>query len=324
MRRRSLLALPALLATPALAQGGSQAPAWRPNAPVRYVIGFPPGSSFDMVGRIVAEGAAPLLGQTVVVENRPGAGTLVAVQAVKTMPADGQTVLMVANSFTVNQSLHKPQPYSAVTDFDPLALLVYTPHVLVCHPSLATDFAGFMAKAKAEGRGLSFGTNGQGTSQHMGLEHLKMLAGLNAEHIPYRGVAPMLTDLLAGRVDYSIGNLSDVLPAVRDNRLVPLGIVADARHPLLPAVPTLTELGFPQLLSDTWYGVVLPAGAPEPVKAALSSAFLQSIGRPEARERLAAVGLDVLARGPADLRDRIQRDTTTYAEIIRVANLTAG
>ncbi|MGX9964535.1 Bug family tripartite tricarboxylate transporter substrate binding protein [Roseomonas sp. F4] len=324
MHRRSLLALPALLATSALSPAGAQGTAWRPNAPVRYVIGFPPGSSFDMVGRIVAEGAAPLLGQTVVVENRPGAGTLVAVQAVKTMPADGQVVLMVANSFTVNQSLHKPQPYSASNDFDPLALLVTTPHVLVCHPSVATDFAGFLTKAKAAGRGLSFGTNGQGTSQHMGLEHLKMLAGLNAEHVPYRGVAPMLTDLLAGRVDYSMGNLSDVLPALQDNKLVALGIVSDTRHALLPNVATFRELGFPQLLSDTWYGVVLPAGAPAAVKAALSTAFIQSIGRPAARERLAAIGLDVLAQGPEVLAERIRSDTTTYAEIVRAANLTAG
>ncbi|WP_439596227.1 Bug family tripartite tricarboxylate transporter substrate binding protein [Falsiroseomonas sp.] len=318
MRRRTLLALPALFATPALAQ-----PSWKPSAPLRYVVPFPPGSSFDMVGRIVAEGAAPILGQPVVVENRPGAGTLVAVQAVKAMQADGQVVLMVANSFTVNQSLHKPQPYSASADFDPLALLVGTPHVLACHPSVATDFAGFLAKARQPGRGLSFGSNGQGTSQHMGMEHLKMLAGMNAEHVPYRGVAPMLTDLLTGRVDYTIGNLSDLLPNIRDGKLVPLGIVSGQRHALLPDVATFGELGFPQLLSDTWYGVVLPDGASEPVKATLSAAFRESIGRPAARERLAAIGLDVLAQGPDVLAERIRRDTVTYAEIVRVANLSA-
>ncbi|MDB5411684.1 MAG: LacI family transcriptional regulator, partial [Rubritepida sp.] len=153
MRRRSLFAVPALLAGPAFAQ----AAAWKPPSSVRYVVPFPPGSSFDLVGRVVAEGAAPLLGQTVVVENRPGAGTLVAVQAVKVMPPDGLSMIMVANSFTVNQSLHRPQPYDALTDFDPLALLVETPHVLVCHPSVATDFAGFLAKARQPGAGLSFG-----------------------------------------------------------------------------------------------------------------------------------------------------------------------
>lgn len=319
MRRRSLLALPGLIATPALAQGG-----WRPASPVRYVVPFPPGSSFDTVGRAVAEGAASLLGQNVVVENRPGAGTLVAVQAVKAMPADGQTVLMVANSFTVNQTLHQPRPYDAEADFEPLALLVYTPHVLVCHPSVASDFAGFLAKARAPGRGLSFGTNGQGTSQHMGLEHLKILAGLNAEHVPYRGVAPMLVDLLAGRVDYSIGNLPDVLPGLRDGRLVALGIVNATRHAMLPEVPTCAELGFPQLLSDTWYGVVMPKGAAPAVREALSNAFLTSIRRPETQARLGAIGIDVLAQGPDALRDRIRSDTATYAEIVRTANLTAG
>lgn len=320
MRRRSLLALPGLLATPAFAQDST----WKPSAPVRYVVPFPPGSSFDLVGRMVAEGAAARLGQNLVVENRPGAGTLVAVQAVKILPPDGQTILMVANSFTVNQTLHRPQPYDALTDFDPLALLVETPHVLVCHPSVAADFAAFLVKARQPGAGLSFGSNGQGTSQHMGLEHLKLLAGLNAEHVPYRGVPPMLVDLLAGRVDYTLGNLSDVLPGIRDGQLVPLGIVAATRHRLLPAVPTMAELGLPQLVSDTWYGVVLPAHARPEVKAALSAALLESIGRPATRTRMAEMGLDVLAQGPEALTARIRRDTVAYAEVIRQARLTPG
>lgn len=320
LRRRSLLALPGLLATPALAQGA----AWKPSAPVRYVVPFPPGSSFDLVGRMVAEGAASLLSQTVVVENRPGAGTLIAVQAVKAMPPDGQAMVMVANSFTVNQTLHSPKPYDALTDFDPLALLVETPHVMVCHPSVASDFASFLVKARQPGTGLSFGSNGQGTSQHMGLEHLKLLAGLNAEHVPYRGVPPMLTDLLAGRVDYTFGNLSDVLPGIRDGKLLPLGIVAGTRHRLLPDVATFAELGYPQLVSDTWYGVVMPAGGRPEVKAALSAALLESVGRPAMRARMTEIGLDVLAQGPAALTQRIQRDTVAYAEVVRMAKLTPG
>jgi len=316
MHRRSLLALPGLLATPAFAQ-----PGWKPSAPVRYVVPFPPGSSFDLVGRIVAEGMAPLLGQSVVVENRPGAGTLVAVQAVKVLPPDGQAVVMVANSFTVNQTLHQPRPYDAERDFDPLALLVETPHVLVCHPSVATDFQGFLARARAPGPGLVFGSNGQGTSQHMGLEHLKLLAHLNAEHVPYRGVAPMMTDLLAGRVNYTLANLPDALPAIRDGKLVGLGIVAQARHRLLPEVATMAEQGFPQLVSDTWYGVVMPAGARAEVKGALSAAIIEAMSRPALRPRLEDMGLDVLAQGPGALTERIRRDTVAYAEVVRAANL---
>lgn len=318
MRRRSLLTMTSFLAAPALAQHSG----WRPVAPVRYVVPFPPGSAIDLVGRLTAEAAGPLLGQNFVVENRPGAGTLLAVQAVKILPPDGQTLLMVANSFTVNQTLHQPQPYNASADFDPLALLVGTPHVLVCHPSVAPDFSTFLAKAKQPGAGLSFGSNGQGTSQHMGLEHLKLLANLNAEHIPYRGVAPMLTDLLSGRVHYTFGNLPDVLEAVRAGRLVALGIVAQERHRLLSSLPTMAELGLPQLVNDTFYGVVMPAGARPDVKAALSSALLESIGGPAAREHMDAVGLDVMAQGSSELATRIRRDTAIYAEVIRQANLT--
>ncbi len=321
MFRRSLLTLPALLAAPALAQTN---PAWRPSAPLRYVVPFPPGSSFDFVARLVAEGASQTLGQNIVVENRPGAGTLVAVQAVKVMPPDGQAVVMVANSFTVNPTLHRPKPYDAQTDFDPLALLVETPHVLACHPSVASDFQGFLARARQPGRGLSFGSNGQGTSQHMGLEHLKLLTGLNAEHVPYRGTPPMMTDLLAGRVDYTLGNVPDVLPTIRDGQLVGLGIVAESRHRLLPNVPTMAELGFPQLLSDSWYGVVMPAGGAPEVRQSLSAAFVEAIGRPTARTRLNDVGLEVLAGGPEALAARIQRDTAVYAEVVRAANLTPG
>lgn len=240
------------------------------------------------------------------------------------MPPDGQAVVMVANSFTVNPTLHRPKPYDAQTDFDPLALLVETPHVLVCNPAVASNFQAFLARAKQPGRGLSFGSNGQGTSQHMGLEHFKLLAGLNAEHVPYRGTPPMMTDLLAGRVDYTLANVPDVLPAIRDGRLVGLGIVAASRHRLLPDVPTMAEQGFPQPVSDSWYGVVMPAGGAPEVQHALSGAFVQAIGRPDARQRLNDVGLEVLAGGPDSLAARIQRDTAIYAEVVRAANLTAG
>lgn len=316
MRRRSLLALPALLSAPALAQD------WRPAAPVRFVIPFPPGSSIDLVGRLVAEGAQ--LGQNVVVENRPGAGTLVAVQAVKAMPPDGQTVLVVANSFTVNPTLHKPKPYDPLADFTPLALLVEMPHVMVCHPGVAANFAEFIVKARQAGPGLSFGSNGQGTSQHMGMEHLKLMAGLNAQHIPYRGTPQMLTDLLTGRIDYTFANLPDVLSPIRERQVVPLGIIAPTRHRLLPDVPTFTELGYPQAVSDSWYGVVMPAGARPEVAAALGRAWLDSLNRPATRARMEEVGLDILAGGPDALTARIRRDMAIYAEVVRAANLQPG
>ena len=318
MRRRSLLAVPALLATPALAQD------WKPATPIRFVIPFPPGSSIDLVGRLVADGAQPVLGQNVVVENRPGAGTLVAVQAVKAMPPDGQSVLVVANSFTVNPNLHKPKPYDPLADFTPLALLVEMPHVMVCHSSVAGNFQDFLAKARQPGPGLSFGSNGQGTSQHMGMEHLKLMAGLNAQHVPYRGTPQMLTDLIAGRVDYTFANLPDVLSPIRERQVVPLGIIAPRRHRLLPDLPTFIELGFPAAVSDSWYGVVMPTGARPEVVASLSKAWLESLNRPATRARMEEIGLDILAQGPEGLTTRIKRDSAIYAEVVRAANLQPG
>ncbi|WP_338663396.1 tripartite tricarboxylate transporter substrate binding protein [Pararoseomonas sp. SCSIO 73927] len=322
MQRRAFLAMPALLA--ALPSRAALAQDWKPAAPVRFVVPFPPGSSIDLVGRLVADGAGPLLGQNVVVENRPGAGTLVAVQAVKAMPPDGQAALVVANSFTVNPNLHRPKPYDPLADFTPLALLVEMPHVVVCHPALAPDFQAFLAKARQGGTGLSFGSNGQGTSQHMGMEHLKLLAGLNAQHVPYRGTPQMMTDLLAGRVDYTFANMPDVLQVIRERQVTPLAVVSRGRHRLLPEVPTLAELGFPQVISDSWYGVVMPAGARPEVAAGLSKAWLESLNRPATRAKMEELGLDILGGGPAELVARIGRDTGVYAEVIRAANLQPG
>jgi len=327
MRRRSLLTLVAASATTSaatLAAPPVRAQTWKPTAPVRFVVPFPPGSSVDLVGRLVADGAQGALAQTVVVENRPGGGTLVATQMVRSLPADGQVVLLAANSFTINPSLHRPAPYDALADFRPLALLAEMPHVLVAHPSVADDVAGFLARARQPGAGLSFGSNGQGTSQHLGCEQLKLMAGLNAEHVPYRGVPQMLLDLVAGRVEFAYGNLSDVLPAVRDGQLRALALAAPERHRLLPEVPTTAEAGLPGALSDTWYGMVMPAGGDPAVAAAMSRAILDSLNRPDSRKRLEEMGLDVVGDGPDAFAERMRRASAAYAAVVRATDLRPG
>ncbi len=315
MRRRNLMMAAGLLASPALAQG------WSPGGPVRLVVPFPPGAGNDVLGRLLAPAASASLGQNVVVENRPGGGTLVATEAMLRTPPDGQNLLMVANSFTVNPSLHQPSPYDPLRNFTPLALLTEVPHVLTVHPAVAATFAEFLAKGRAPGRGLNFGSNGQGTSLHLGAEQLKLLAGLNATHVPYRGTPQELTDLIAGRVDWIYGNLPDVLPMLRDGRLRALALAAPTRSAFLPEVPTLGELGFPTAISDSWYGLVMPAGGRPEVAARHSEAWLGALLEPAMKIRLEALGYGVLGQGPAGMTTRIRRDVGVYAEVIRVAGL---
>ncbi|MDO9708974.1 tripartite tricarboxylate transporter substrate-binding protein [Paracraurococcus lichenis] len=318
LRRTALISAALLAAGPAHAQG------WSPTGPVRVVVPFPPGAGIYLLARLLAGAAQPGLGQPVVVENRPGGGTLVATEAMLRTPPDGQAVLMVANSFTVNPSLHQPSPYDPLRHFTPLALLTEVPHVLVAHPALAGSFAEFLEKARRPGPGLSFGSNGQGTSLHLGCEHLKLLAGLNATHVPYRGTPQVMTDLVAGRVDWMYGNLPDVLPMIRDGRLRALALAAPKRSAFLPDLPTLGELGFPAAVSDSWYGVVMPAGGRPEVAARHSAAWLGALRQPEVTAKLRDQGFDILAEGPEGFAARLRRDVAVYAEVIRVAQLQPG
>jgi tripartite-type tricarboxylate transporter receptor subunit TctC len=256
-----------------------------------------------------------------VVENRPGAGTLVATDAMRHTAPDGFAALMVANSFTINPSLHRPAPYEPLRHFTPLALLTETPHVLVARPGLAPDFAAFVARARQPGAGLSFGSPGQGTSHHLGAEQLKLLAGLNATHVPYRVTAQAMADLIAGRVDYLYGNLPDVLPSIRDGKVQALGVAAPHRSALLPDLPTLGELGYPTAISDSWFGIVMPAGGRPEVIQRHVEVWLAALRQPEAEAKLREQGYEILGQGPEALTERIRRDLAVYSEVIARAQL---
>jgi tripartite-type tricarboxylate transporter receptor subunit TctC len=313
--RRAALALLAMLPAASRAQGG----AWNPTGPVRVVVPQPPGASMDLVARQLAQVLQADLGQPVAVENRTGAGTLVGTEAVARAAPDGHTVLVAANSFVINAALRPALSYDPLRDFAPIALLTVVPHVLVAHPGLPADFAGFLKAARRPGAGLSFGSYGTGTSNHIGAEQLKLLAGLNTTHVPYRG-AQAEVDLLAGRIDFMLANLPNVLQPVAAGQIKPLAIAAPRRSSSLPEVPTLAELGFP-VLSDSWFGVVAPAGLRPEAAARHSAAWLAALNRPEIRADFERRGLEVLGVGPAEFAGRLRRDLATYAEVVRAANI---
>jgi tripartite-type tricarboxylate transporter receptor subunit TctC len=315
-RRVALLALIAALPAPARTQGSG----WNPTAPVRVVVPQPPGGTMDLLARQLGQTLQADFGQPVVIENRTGAGTMIGTEAVARAAPDGHTVLIAANSLTINAALQPNAGYDPLRDFAPIALLTVVPHVLVAHPRVAADFAGFLAAARRTGAGLSFGSYGNGTSNHLGAEHLKMLAGLNATHVPYRGVQAY-PDLHAGRIDFMFSNLSNVLQPAAAGQIRPLAIAAPRRSPHLPEVPTLAELGFPALLSDTWFGVVAPAALPPGAAARHRAAWLAALERPEVRADLERRGVEVLAAGPGEFTARLRRDLATYAEVVKAANI---
>ncbi len=317
-RRVALLALIAALPAPARTQGSG----WNPTAPVRVVVPQPPGGTMDLLARQLGQTLQADFGQPVVIENRTGAGTMIGTEAVARAAPDGHTVLIAANSLTINAALQPNAGYDPLRDFAPIALLTVVPHVLVAHPRVAADFAGFLAAARRTGAGLSFGSYGNGTSNHLGAEHLKMLAGLNATHVPYRGVQAY-PDLHAGRIDFMFSNLPNVLQPAAAGQIRPLAIAAPRRSPHLPEVPTLAELGFPGLESDTFVGLWAPAGTPAHALARLAEAVGGVLRCPDMAERFRLAGIPVVADGPEGLSARVAREVPLWREVIRRVKIAA-
>jgi tripartite-type tricarboxylate transporter receptor subunit TctC len=316
LTRRTALLAAASLPTAALGQA-----AWAPTQPIRVIIPFTPGGTMDPVVRIVQQMLAQSLGQPVVIEHRPGSATVIGTQEVARSPADGHTMIMIANSFAANVTLRPSMPYNPLRDFVPLVQATVVPHVLAIHPAVAEDFAGFIAAGRRPGPGLAFGSYGIGTSNHLGGEQFRVLAGLNATHVPYNGAPQANTDLIGGRLQFMFANLPDMIQPVQARQLRAVAISAERRVRELPDVPTMAELGFPLVLSDSWFGLIMRAGVPAAARARLEAAWIEALGRPEVRARLEETGFTVLARGSDAFGTEIRRYTDVYAEVIRTNNI---
>lgn len=317
-RRAGLLASPFLLPGLASAQG------WAPSQPLRVIIPFPPGGTMDPVVRLAQDILAADLGRPVVVEHRPGGATVVGTIELQRAAPDGHTMLMIANSFSANVTLRPNTPYNGLRDFAPLVMATVVPHVLAVHPSVARDFAGFLEAARRPGQGMSFGSYGIGTSNHLGGEQFRELAGLNATHVPYSGSSQANTDLIGGRLHFMFANLPDMIPLVQSGRVVAVGISNETRARELPDVPTMAELGFPLVLSDSWFGLITRAEVPAPARARLEAAWVAALARPEVKTRLEEQGFTVLARPADQFGTEIRRYADTYAQVIRANNITVN
>jgi tripartite-type tricarboxylate transporter receptor subunit TctC len=316
VRRGLLAATASALPIAALAQAGDAFP----SRPVRLVLGFPPGSAADVSARIIAAAMAGPLGQPVVVENRPGAGSNVAAGQVVRATPDGYTIFLGSVANTINHSLQRDLPFDFARDFTPVVPLVSVPNILVVHPSVqATSVRELIALAGRQPGALFYGSSGVGTAPHLSGELFNLLAEVRMTHVPYPGSAQAVTDLVAGRVGVMFSPASTVLGHIREGRLRALASTGAARASSAPDLPTMEEAGLAGFTSTVWFGLVAPPATPDPVVARLAAAARAALAEPEVSRQLAAQGFDILPGGPAELRALIASEIAKWARVIEAS-----
>lgn len=289
-----------------------------PSKPVRLVVPFPAGGALDTLGRQLSQRMQENLGQPVVVEPRPGGATRVATQAVQASPADGHTILFMANSFVMAPMLMDKAPWDPFKDFAPVSLVSRVSQVLVVHPGVPAKSLGELVKfAKANPGKLDFASFGNGTSSHLGVELFKVRAGVYMVHIPFQGTAPALQNVLGGQVPIYFTNISDVAAQVQSGKLRGLAVSDEKRSQLLPEVPTFGEQGFPGFVSYSWYGMVAPAGTPEATLRRVHEAVAFALAAPDVRERLEKQGQTIMTGDGAALQRFMREEQGRYAEPIK-------
>lgn len=318
MIRRRHLAL-AAAGLPLAAQ--AQVADW-PNRPIRLVSPFPPGGAADLTARLMAEELTGALRQSVVVENRTGVGGAVGSEFVARATPDGYTWLLASTGpFAITPELVRLN-FDPARDLAPVAMVSIVPSVFVVNPAVpANNMAELIALARARPGQLSYASGGNGTAQHLFGEMLKQMAGLDIQHVPYRGGGPALTDTIAGRVQILCDTLPLSLPHIREGRVRAVGVTTAQRHPALPDVPTVAESGVPGYEAVGWYGMAAPAGTPEALVARMNREVNTLLEKPSLKERMSAQGSDPLAMTPAAFQARIAEDRARWARVIHDGNI---
>ena len=298
--------------------GIAEAQTW-PARPVRMIVSFPPGTTPDTVARVVAPRLQEALGQPVIVENRAGAGGNIAADAVAKSAADGYTLLVSTNAaVATNKVLYDNLPYDPERDLSPISLLATAPQVLVTHTSVpATSLKQFIDYMKANPGRLSYGTTGSGSASHLTMELLKANAKVFIVHIPYRGFPNAVTDMLSGNIQAMFAIIPGMLPHIKAGKMTPLAVTALKRSALLPDVPSVQELGFPQLESLAWIGLLAPARTPTEIIDRLSSEARSALAAPDAVKILTNAGFDIAGTTPAQFRSWQQSEIAKWGNVIR-------
>ena len=296
-----------------------------PNKPMRLVVGFPAGGPSDMFARTIAQKLTEVVGHQVVVDNRAGVnGMMAAEYVVKSVPADGYTFYLSSSGvLALAPHLYKTLLVDPDKDFTPVTLAVTVPEMLVVHPALPVKTAKeFAALAKAKPGQLTYASTGNGSMPHLAFESFLTAAAVRIVHVPYKGAAPAMTDLLGGHVQASILDVPVLLPQVKAGRVHALAIATGKRSPALPQVPTMSEAGFPAVNADNWYGVVVAAATPKDIVAKLHAVLTIALQAPETRDRLAAIGAGAVTTTPEQFASFVRAESVKWGKIIKTAGVT--
>lgn len=322
MRMSGLLVLTAmtLIAAPA-PPGNAQT---YPTKPIRMIVPFPPGGPADLLGRLVGQKLQEAWGQPVVADNRAGAGGNIGMEAAARAPGDGYTLVVApTGNLTVIPHIQK-LTFDVTKDLVPITLLATVTNVLVVHPSIpAATMAELIQHAKARPGALSYASPGAGSQAHLAGEFLKIMAGIDLLHVPYRGTGPALNDLLGGQVSMMFSQLSSALPHIQAGKLRALGVASLKRSPVVPSLPTVAEQNLPGFEAVSWYGLMASAGTPADIIAKLHGEVARALRQPDVMEKLTALGADPVGGTPVELAESIRAESARWAKVVKDANIKA-
>lgn len=313
----------ALMAASLLSLASLQAAAQNyPIRPIRMVVPFAPGGGSDISARVLADSLGPALGTTIVVDNRPGAGSTLGTDIVSKASPDGYTALLGNISMAFNPALYKKLPYDTLRDFTPVSLVVEQPNIMVAHPSLpAKTLKEFIALAQASPGKLTYGSAGLGSGTHLAMELLLISLKLKLIHVPYKGTGPALTALLGNETSAFMSTFASALPHVKAGRLRTFGVTTLKRASALPDTPTIAEAGVPGFDYGTWYGLLVPAGTPRAIVDKLNKATVEQLKTPALQQRYNAQGLDTIPSTSAEYMAKLKSETEKWAKVVREANI---
>ncbi|MET0164953.1 MAG: tripartite tricarboxylate transporter substrate binding protein [Vicinamibacterales bacterium] len=294
-----------------------------PDKPIRIIVPYTPGGFNDTLARTVGQKLQEAWGQPVIVDNRPGGGTLIGTEMAAKAAPDGYTLYMVPFAFAVNPSLYKKLPYDSLKDFAPITLAASTPNLLVVNPALTVNSVKeVIALAKSKPGKLNYASTGNGSSNHLSMEKFKMMAGVDITHIPYKGSGPAVTDLMGGQVDLMFDNIPNVLPHVKSGKLKMIAVTSPNRSPHVPDVPTVSESGVPGYEVSVWFGIAAPGGTPKPIITKLNAEIVKILNMPDVKQKFAAQGVDVIGSTPERFAVYIKEQMEEWGKVVKAAGVT--
>ena len=310
----------ALLALIAAVWPGTSA-AQYPARPVRLVIAFAAGGPGDSTGRLVAPRLSEIWGQQIVIDNRAGANSIVGSEIVARAPSDGYTLLLISAGFAINASLYPKLSYDPIRDFTPVAPVTFGPSMFVVHPSVPVrTLKDIIALAKSKPGALTYGSSGAGApSSHLGMELIKINAGIDIVHVPYKSMAPALTDVLGGQVHMAIPTINVTLPHVRTGRLRAIGVTSKQRSPAVPDIPTIAEQGMPGYEANNWYAIMAPAGLPASIADKIHADVARVVQSSDMRNRMASLGMEARTMPPAEFVDYLKSEIVKWARVVKAS-----